>query len=351
MGNVIENANLSYQENGSDKVYIVKLIEESQGKYNVQYAYGRRGSSLATGNKNTSLLAYDKAKKMYDKIIQEKTGKGYQDAGGNTSKIVNTDFESRDTGLRPQLLNEISDEELEEYLINDSWCAQEKYDGKRRMYIKTIGLTEEVKNILKKFHGDIILDGEDMGSYTALFDVLSVPGDYKTRYSVLRSFMSSMGNDCLRLVDTAWNEISKRALLQKLRDENAEGIVFKRIDSLYKPGRPASGGDQIKYKFISTASCIVTNVSETKRSVSIGVYDLEHPESIIDVGNVTVYPNQEIPKIRSIIEVRYLYYFPGGSLFQPRICGSGNVTRDDIDEKDCLLSKLKIKKEEENEDI
>jgi bifunctional non-homologous end joining protein LigD len=62
----------------------------------------------------------------------------------------------------------------------------------------------------------------------------------------------------------------------------------------------------------------------------------------VEVGNVTVYPNQEIPQAGSIVEVRYLYYFAGGSLFQPVLIGNRG---DEMTIEDCTLDQLKLKRE------
>ena len=59
------------------------------------------------------------------------------------------------------------------------------------------------------------------------------------------------------------------------------------------------------------------------------------------VGNVTIPSNKEVPAINSIIEVRYLYAYKGGSLYQPTYLG----VRDDIGVDDCLISQLKYKQE------
>jgi len=60
------------------------------------------------------------------------------------------------------------------------------------------------------------------------------------------------------------------------------------------------------------------------------------------VGNVTISVNKDIPKEREIIEVKYLYAYRGGSLYQPSFL----QVRKDVDEKECLMSQLKYKQEE-----
>lgn len=349
-----ESVQLYYREGGSDKVYNVALVEEKNGLCNVQYAYGRRGSSLNTGNKNTSPLPYNAALKVYNKLVLEKTGKGYtEDKSGKafTSSIVTS---SVDTGMRPQLLNDIDEKEVAKYLKDDHYCAQEKFDGRRRLLKKaggeviaankkglSIPVDTVLESILNKFPDKTTLDGEDMGDYIVVFDSLELPKlPYRKRFQHVSLTVNAYCNsDVLRVPRTEFTEEGKSQLFLDLMAENAEGIVFKEINAPYTPGKPNSGGTQLKFKFYASSSCVVIGVSSSKRSVELGVYS---NKMMIPVGNVTVYPNQEIPVKGSVVEVRYLYYYPGGALYQPVLLG----VRDDQYPIDCVVEKLKPKKEE-----
>jgi bifunctional non-homologous end joining protein LigD len=66
-------------------------------------------------------------------------------------------------------------------------------------------------------------------------------------------------------------------------------------------------------------------------------------DKITPVGSVAIPVNHEVPKVGDHIEVRYLYAYRGGSLYQPVYLGK----RDDADVDD--VSTLKFKKEENNE--
>jgi bifunctional non-homologous end joining protein LigD len=93
----------------------------------------------------------------------------------------------------------------------------------------------------------------------------------------------------------------------------------------------------MKLKFYATASVIVTSHNQ-KRSVAVAIIA---DKKQVNVGNVTIPPNKEIPAVDSIIEVRYLYAYKGGNLYQPTYIG----VRDDIRFEDCLISQLKYKKD------
>ncbi len=264
----------------------------------------------------------------------------------------------------PQLLNECSEEDLEKYLTDNNWCAQEKFDGQNRLLFTgkkgaqaanrkglVIGLDNNREKDLQSFPEGYIFNGEDMGRIVYLFDLIgekqrSLP--YKRRFEALETLITDykLPGRPFRVVYTAWDTEDKRELLKTLRDNKKEGIVFKDIRASYTPGRPASGGTQVKFKFYDTCSCVVTGVNKTKRSISLGLYDKAGVNTqLIEVGNCTVYPNQDIPKVRDVVEVKYLYAYEGGSLYQPVLIGP----RTDIDLPECKISQLKYKKEEDDQ--
>jgi bifunctional non-homologous end joining protein LigD len=67
---------LYYREGSSDKVYQAS-IEPRRELFVINFAYGRRGSTLQTGTKTPEPVDYDSAKKLYDKLVREKKAKGY----------------------------------------------------------------------------------------------------------------------------------------------------------------------------------------------------------------------------------------------------------------------------------
>ena len=136
---------------------------------------------------------------------------------------------------------------------------------------------------------------------------------------------------------------NKKRLWQQIKDTDGEGVVFKRIDSPVTSGRPNSGGDWRKFKFTETASCCVMELNNDKRSVRIGLLNEEisdaTPDHLVMAGNVTIPPNHTVPSIGDIVEVEYLYAYPGGSLYQPVYRGQ----RNDLELNDCTFSQLKYK--------
>lgn len=341
-----ESIELTFQEGSSDKVYQAEIKEEGNG-WVVNFAYGRRGNALTTGTKTKTPVAYDAAKKAYDKLISSKVGKGYK-AAGQSAAIHTAD--KTDSGVRPQLLNEINEDMIEAYILNSDYCGQEKFDGRRKM----IKIDSEVTGVNKKgfvvpltvetiiaatsLKGKHILDGEDMGDKIMIFDDIQDPTlPYFKRYKLLKDALNEAPH--LLPVKTAWTTEDKRAMYEELKTAKAEGMVFKKIDSKYKAGRPASGGEHFKCKFYATASCVVLNQSDVKSSIEVGVYEEDGTE--LPVGNVTVYPNQVTPAIGDVVEIKYLYWYPNGSLYQPVLL----TVRDDVDKEECLVTQLKPKQE------
>jgi bifunctional non-homologous end joining protein LigD len=128
--------------------------------------------------------------------------------------------------------------------------------------------------------------------------------------------------------------------LNELKANKREGLVFKRVDAPYTPGRPNSGGNQIKHKFVASLSAVVARVN-SKRSVEL---HLMGEAGWVVCGNVTIPANRSIPAPSQVVEVRYLYAFKeSGVLFQPVYLG----LREDVNETECLTTQLKFKPEEE----
>src|SRR5437660_6851336 len=71
-----ESISLYFKEGSSDKEYHAQL-ESHDGGWIVNFQYGRRSSALRADSKTPQPLPYEEAKKIYDKVVSEKLGKGY----------------------------------------------------------------------------------------------------------------------------------------------------------------------------------------------------------------------------------------------------------------------------------
>jgi bifunctional non-homologous end joining protein LigD len=353
-----ESTTLYYREGSSDKIYQAAL-EAANGGFVVNFAYGRRGSTLQTGTKTQSPVPLAKAKRVFDNLIQSKMAKGYT-PGEEGTPYRHTGKETLSTEIRPQLCNPIAAEAVKDYLADPAYWMQEKFDGKRILLRKdsqsivginrkglVVGLPEPIVQAAQQYNESFLLDGECLGDVLYVFDLLALDGDsmfpwpYSKRLEMLQRLLLAI-KPHLPIVPTAVHQTQKSKLLLKLRGASKEGVVFKRHDAPYTAGRPASGGTWLKYKFTATGSFLVSTIND-KRSVGLEVCDgIER----IQVGNVTVPANKKVPKLGDIIEVRYLYAFRGGSLFQPVFLH----VRDDLETNECRLSQLKYKAERSDEE-
>ena len=119
-------------------------------------------------------------------------------------------------------------------------------------------------------------------------------------------------------------------------------MVFKEVDAPYSPGRPNSGGPQLKFKFVESASFVVTG-HNAKRSVSLGLYQGDG-DILVPAGNVTIPPNHDVPQVGDVVDAQYLYaYRESGSIYQPVYMGK----RADIPASECTTDQLKYKSEAE----
>src|ERR1035437_4380993 len=179
---------LYYREGSSDKVYHASIEPQGEG-FVVNIAYGRRGSTMNTGTKTQTPVAYEAAKTIYEKLIGEKTAKGYTQ-GPDGTPYQNTSKEDRVTDLLPQLLNPIDEKEVKRLLKDPAWCAQEKFDGRRLLLRKAgaeihginrkgllIGLPSPIVVGAHKIGSDFILDGECVGDVLYAFDLLEWDGE------------------------------------------------------------------------------------------------------------------------------------------------------------------------------
>ena len=98
----MEQITLYFKEGASDKVYRA-AIDPKDGGYVVAFAYGRRSSTLTTGTKTQVPVDYAAAKRIYDKLVAEKTARGYT-PGEDGTPYRQTGRELQATGIDCQLL-------------------------------------------------------------------------------------------------------------------------------------------------------------------------------------------------------------------------------------------------------
>jgi bifunctional non-homologous end joining protein LigD len=352
----LQSASLHFREGNSDKVYHAAIEPSGEG-YLVTFAYGRRGNTLTTGTKTTRPVSLAEATKVFDKLIASKLAKGYQhNATGETKPYQQTGDEGRDSGIRCQLLNAIDESELRRLLTNSTHCLQEKHDGRRLMVRKqgdtitginrrgfVVAIPDPIREAVEHIAFDFLIDGEAVGDTLHAFDLLEVKGTCLRKRRYIDRFASLMmivppGLDALRWISTSTAPDDKLAIFEEVKACGGEGVVFKDMDAPFSPGRPNSGGPQLKFKFVESASFVVIG-QNAKRSVTLGLYD---GDDLVSTGNVTIPPNHPVPEVGEVCETRYLYaYRESGSIYQPVYLGR----RTDIPVTECVVEQLKYKSE------
>ncbi len=353
----ILSKSLHYREGNSDKVYHAAIEPKDDG-YIVSFAYGRRGNTLNTGIKNETPVPLETATKLFSKLVASKVAKGYQPDGEAAKPYEQIGNEGIDSGIRCQLLNAIDESELSRLLNGRTHCLQEKLDGRRLMVRKqgdtitginrrglVVAIPDAIREAVEHIPFDVLIDGEAVGDTLHAFDLLEVKGNdfrhrrYIDRFSSLIMVIPT-NLPALRWVNTSVAPNDKVEIYEELRSTNREGVVIKEVDAPYSPGRPNSGGPQLKFKFVESASFIVTG-HNGKRSVTLGLFD---SNELVCAGNVTIPPNQPVPAKGEVVEVRYLYAFrESGSVYQPVYLGK----RIDIPATECVTDQLKYKSQAE----
>lgn len=261
----------------------------------------------------------------------------------------------RDTRLRAQLLNAIEEFEALPLLADDRWCLQEKMDGKHVIVrVADGGVTAANKqgletaipaqvelDLARLSNGQpMVIDGELIGGEFWAFDLLECDGQdlrsfsYGDRYAVLERTLPGFSFGCVRRVRTHVGK-AKAAEFARLKAAGAEGVVFKRIDARWAEGRPHSGGDMLKHKFVATLSAIVSEEKTGKNSFHSFVWDEAGRK--VPLGRCTVPGGRPVPPVDSIVEIRYLYFVE--SLVQPCFLG----IRDDVSPGECTARQIKYK--------
>jgi bifunctional non-homologous end joining protein LigD len=346
MKNIIDRADLACKSGSKDAVYHLQIVEV-EGGFVVNYQNGRAGGTLASGSKSPKGPGtLELARKTFDKVVKEKmtASPPYQPMPGEGSQFtqLSAEMKERLTGLLPQLLNDLpATMNLEELMRDPNFVVQQKFDGERRL-LKQESITGQAigsnrrglevpipLEIAASIRGVVCtLDGEIIGTHFHAFDLLELDGKdlrglaYGMRKDQLNGIAPHFGRH-ITVVKDALTMPQKLALWRGARRLKQEGIVLKDLNAPYTQGRPNSFGTQYKVKNWNDATVEVMGITPDRRSVMVGVRNPDscQPEALIEVGAVTIATNQAIPAVADLIDVKYLYAFEGGSMFQPTFKG------------------------------
>jgi bifunctional non-homologous end joining protein LigD len=355
-------------EGGSDKIFEISIVSDDAKLWSVDCANGRRGRALTPQPKTPDgPVDYAVAQAIAEGVLNEKVKKGYNpinSLSGHYGLGAAPYRKPEDSGVRPQLLKVAKAEDIDVYINDDRFVMQEKHDGDRRLArlageqpqgVNKLGMTAVIPapllSVFKHSPVEVLLDGELIGDRYVAFDLLEADGvDLRSQPLISRlaklqqvvTDIISAANETgspthlLQIVYTARTAAEKRALLQEIESSTGEGVVIKEAAAPYIAER---NDTQLKHKFWQSLSAIVAGQNGTKRSVAMVLLD-EHGHQI-DVGSVTIPVNHTLPNPGSVIEVRYLYAYEGGSLFTPTFL----KLRDDIVPAECTADQRVFKQE------
>jgi ATP-dependent DNA ligase len=294
-------------------VYHLQL-ENVDDQWSVQAQWGRRGSALQSDAKASGVI-YEEAKRVYDRILREKVGKGYQiveaTANGHAAISVGLPATKEHSGHTPELLTPIEEPEALLLAQDASWWFQQKFDGRRLAVQKTDGKYSGINKLgqiipidshlagtlnLVQAEG-FLADGEITDSHFYIWDLLSVNDTdlrdqpYEIRYVHLTRLFRGV-HETLRVCQTAMTPKDKRAFVKAMHDANAEGFVCKNRYAAYAGGR---AGQHYKCKFVATASFIVGPKPDKKatdghRSIAVYLLAGKQPRFMGTVGVPDRYP-------------------------------------------------------------
>lgn len=151
-----------------------------------------------------------------------------------------------------------------------------------------------------------------------------------------------------------------RMLWKSMKERGIEGVIAKRIKSIYKEGTRSD--DWVKIKFVNTVDCVIMGFTREKRKISSLALGMFNRDNLQYIGNVGTgfdekFINDFYPKLASIIvrnqpgfpngiiavkpvyvaEVNYLKFTPGMKLRSPVF----KRLRLDKDASECILPRTK----------
>lgn len=254
----------------------------------------------------------------------------------------------------PQLLTSITEDQVEAYLENLEYGCQEKKDGKHlTLQIKdgqlivrnkkgiACGCSPDFESSLRAIGCDLLIDGEQIGDKFWTWDILEFDGQdirdwaYLSRYMKLTKL--SFGN-AIKILKLAISPEDKRTMYNELLANGKEGIVFKNMSAPFTPGK---GQDQFKFKFYAECSVIVVQGRDGRASIGMELINEQGSREFVGYCSCN-----RRPPLESVVEIKYLYAYRGGCLYQPAF----KEIRDDVDVNECTTSQLKYKSEENDDE-
>lgn len=222
--------------------------------------------------------------------------------------------------MKVQLLHETTDPEP--FIADPAFAAQQKLNGERRLIVKRGGevcaysrngrarnIAATILDAARGVAGDFIADGELVGETFTAFDVQQLDGADVCALPQWRRF-AMLTELPFAVVRHAIGSDAKAALLRAVRDENGEGLVFKRLCAPYRDGRSV---DCVKFKFWQSENFVITAV-DPRGSIHLQYQGRDCGKCPFDLFG-------GMPAIGSVAEIRFSAWTARGKLVHPKFLG------------------------------
>lgn len=237
------------------------------------------------------------------------------------------------------MLSKTADHSMVTALAEGStWAFTQKVDGERRLIVIDDGVIgygrmgnkttvpEHLKRAFRRLPaGRFILDGELMeDGVLQLFDAptISIGGKqfvgltspYYERIEVLRTLVRGVWSKdrSIKLLPRATTPGHKLELFEWLREVHAEGIVARRMDAPYLPGKRSP--DSLRIKFRQTADTFVLRKGdEGKANLVLAVYGPKG--EVVEVGKANARTGDGPQAVvGSVVRVEYQSFSEAGRM-------------------------------------
>jgi bifunctional non-homologous end joining protein LigD len=362
---------LYFQDEVSDKEYTAEIVAADKGLFNVNTFWGRRGSATQSGSKTPKgPVAYSAAEKLFNKVLDEKRSKGYEEGSTSGVQFVKPSANSlvQQASSEPKMPGKLhpaplAPSEASKLISNNMYFGQIKYDGVFGRYTyrpgtfplatsktnKMLSVPQGVVEGFGQIEAPLIVDGEMVDGCLVVFDILlhksrelwKEPAEHRALY--LQALLGERTFEDIIGAPVASDTAAKAAMLDFAHTKGLEGMIFKLKERSYTPGKlPPSRAVAFKWKFKNSCSFICGGQGDPSvRSVEAMFYD--ESGQICNRGSVTIPTNHPIPARNEICEAEYLYiHQKGGNLFQPVFKG----VRIDVLPEECNVDQLFVKGDE-----
>jgi ATP-dependent DNA ligase len=263
--------------------------------------------------------------------------------------------------MKPMLARPVDLRQVDSYLTDNDWVAQQKLDGDRILILVQDGRVQALnreggprrnrvpQKVLDQFQtfvslpGTWCFDGELMAGGGAfwIFDLPTAADKVRTtdpfefRHAVLERFMAGGSwptDPCVRLLPVAHTTEAKQALFAELQERGGEGLILRHREGPYRAGKRSDM--MLKAKFTFTVDAVVHEVRPDGRNNC--TYRLFDNGLWVPAGSCSL---EARPDVRpgDVIEIRALYASPDGLLYQPVMVR----VRDDKSPTACTVDQLR----------